>query len=287
MSNIIRLNEASPNSEWLVMSNQGTDCFLDLLISAAENTEQTGSQKELISFLQDQKTINEVAPGTAGFDVTEMPWITETIKEDAEYIINVITEAEKDSTFDRLPYEANKNTVIPWLKQFAGMIEQLKQDHRHSSYEIRRFEKKDIQAVLEFERELRRQEPDTYYWEPDEAYGRQLELSFEDPRFNTAMSFIAVKDDKVIGRIDASLIASRSDAACYSAYLDWICVLKSERHNQVAQGLLKALREECRKQGVGMLIALMASNEEALSFYGSIEGASIHDTGIWIEIKQK
>ncbi len=152
-------------------------------------------------------------------------------------------------------------------------------------FKIKKLEKEDIQSVIAFETELRRQEPDTYYWEPDETYRRQLEKSFDDERFNTAVSFIAVKDSKVIGRIDASILTSRSDASCYSAYLDWICVLKSERHQKVAQALLHALRAECREQGVGMLIALMANNEEAQSFYRNVEDASIHDTGIWMEIQ--
>jgi len=151
-------------------------------------------------------------------------------------------------------------------------------------FEIKPFEKDDIDKVIAFEQELRKQEPDTYYWEPDEAYREQLERSFDDPRFNTALSWLAVKDGKVIGRIDASLISSRSDAACFSAYMDWICVLKSERHRQVAQALLQALREECKKRRVGVLIALMANNEEAQRFYRSIQNASIHDTGIWMEI---
>ncbi len=150
---------------------------------------------------------------------------------------------------------------------------------------IKKFEKKDIDRIIVFEKELRRQEPDTYFWEPDETYKRQLEQSFSDQRFNTALSFVAVKEDKVIGRIDASLISSRSDASCFSAYLDWICVLKSERHNKVAQKLLNALREECKTQGAGVLIALMANNDEAQKFYRSVEDASIHDTGIWIDIK--
>ena len=150
---------------------------------------------------------------------------------------------------------------------------------------IKRFEKEDIQKVLLFEKTLRQEEPDTYFWDPDEKYAASLEKSFTDPRFNTAISFIAIKDDKVIGRIDASIVTSRSDAVCYSAYLDWICVLKSERHQKVAQKLLYALKEECKKQGVGMIVALMANNKEAQNFYNNIEGASIHDTGIWIEIK--
>ena len=150
---------------------------------------------------------------------------------------------------------------------------------------IKKLEKKDIPSIIAFETELRMQEPDTYYWEPDETYRRQLEMSFDDERFNTAMSYIAIKDDKVIGRIDASVLASRSDAACFSAYLDWICVLKSERHHQVAQALLDTLRAECKAQGVGILIALMASNEEAQRFYRSVKDAAVHDMGIWIDIK--
>ena len=152
-------------------------------------------------------------------------------------------------------------------------------------FTIKEFKMDDIDRVIAFEYELRKQEPDTYYWEPDATYRKQLEQSFDDERFRTALSFIAVKEDKVIGRIDASLISSRSDASCFSAYMDWICVLKSERHHKVAQALLDALREKCKEQGVGVLIALMANNNEAQSFYKSVENASMHDTGIWIEIK--
>ena len=49
--------------------------------------------------------------------------------------------------------------------------------------------------------------------------------------------------------------------------------------------MLAALSAECKAHGVGMLIALMASNEEAQSFYKSVDGAAMHDMGIWMEIK--
>ena len=74
-------------------------------------------------------------------------------------------------------------------------------------FKIKEFEKDDIDKVIAFENELRKQEPDTYYWESNETYRKQLEQSFEDQRFKTSMSFIAVKENKVIGRIDASLIS--------------------------------------------------------------------------------
>ena len=60
MSNIIRLNETAPNNGWIVMSNQGMDCFLDLLITAADVFEKTEHQKKLISFLKDQKGPEEI-----------------------------------------------------------------------------------------------------------------------------------------------------------------------------------------------------------------------------------
>ncbi len=151
-------------------------------------------------------------------------------------------------------------------------------------YRIKDFEKDDIPNVIEFEKALRIEEPDTYFWDPNEGYVQQLEKSFGDPRYTCSISCLAYKDEKVIGRIDASLIASRSDAACYSAYLDWISVLKSERHNKVGQALLQELRGKLKEKGVGILVALMANNEEAQRFYRKVENASIHDTGIWIEI---
>ena len=70
------------------MSNQGMDCFLDLLITAADV-----HQKKLISFLKDQKGINDIAPGTAGFDLDEMPWYAGTLKDDAEFLLRVAAEA--------------------------------------------------------------------------------------------------------------------------------------------------------------------------------------------------
>ena len=149
---------------------------------------------------------------------------------------------------------------------------------------VKMFEREDIQKVIEFEQELRKQEPNTYYWEPDENYVKQLEESFSDERFNTAVSLVAYNDEQVVGRIDASIISSRNDVSCFSAYLDWICVLKSERHNKVAQALLGGLRKELKKQCVGLLIALMANNDEAQRFYRNVENASIHDTGIWMDI---
>lgn len=52
MSNIISFRKTVLGKESLSMSNQGTDCFLDLLIIAADDFEKTGNQEKLVSFLK-------------------------------------------------------------------------------------------------------------------------------------------------------------------------------------------------------------------------------------------
>ncbi|HIU43354.1 MAG TPA: GNAT family N-acetyltransferase [Candidatus Ventrousia excrementavium] len=141
-----------------------------------------------------------------------------------------------------------------------------------------------IDLVIAFEKQLRAEEPNTYYWEPDATYVQKLHDSFCDTRFQTAISLLAMRGGKVVGRIEASLITSRCDACCCSAYLDWICVLKSERHQHIGQIMLRELRSALKKSGVEVLIALIAKNKESQRFYHSVENASIHDEGIWIEV---
>lgn len=141
-----------------------------------------------------------------------------------------------------------------------------------------------IDGVMDFEQELRRQEPDTFFMDAGENYRKLLEKSFHDHRFVNALSLLAYEDGRVIGRIDASIIAARSDACCVCAYLDWICVLKADRHRQVAQLLLKELRRELKGRGVETLIAIMAHNPESLSFYRAVEHASIHDQAVWMDL---
>ncbi len=128
MSNIIRLNETAPNNGWIVMSNQGMDCFLDLLITAADVFEKTEHQKKLISFLKDQKGINDIAPGTAGFDLDEMPWYAGTLKDDAEFLLRVAAEAQNERSFRKLPYAVATDIILPWLKQFAGLVKHMRSE---------------------------------------------------------------------------------------------------------------------------------------------------------------
>jgi len=149
--------------------------------------------------------------------------------------------------------------------------------------EIVRYTKDRMDDVLDFERRLREEE-NFWGWEIDEAYIRKVEASFDDPAFDASVSLLAYRDGKVIGRIDSAIIASRFDGS-KKAYLDWICVIRSCRHQGAAQQLLQALRQTLKDMGVDTLIALTAANEEAQSFYRKVHDSVMRDTGIWIDIK--
>ena len=136
---------------------------------------------------------------------------------------------------------------------------------------IELYTKEKIPDVLAFERQLRAEE-DVWGWEIDDAYLKSVTDSFEDSRFKNAISLLAYMDGQVVGR-------------SVKAYLDWICVLKSARHKGVAQALMNEMRSRLKAEGIDTLIALTASNDEAQSFYRSVPDSSMHDIGIWIDIK--
>lgn len=150
-------------------------------------------------------------------------------------------------------------------------------------WKIQTYTKDRIPDVLDFERRLR-QEEDFWGWEIDQAYVSAVERSFDEKSFDDSISLLAYNDIEIVGRIDASLIASRFDGS-KKAYLDWICVIKSSRHQGVAQRLLESLRQILKDRQINTLIALTAANEEAQRFYKSIPDSVMRDVGIWIDIK--
>ena len=150
--------------------------------------------------------------------------------------------------------------------------------------EIKEYIKDRMGDVLAFEKRLREEE-DFWGWEIDEDYVRSVEKSFDDPAFQTSISLLAYVEGHVVGRIYSTMIASHFDGS-KKAYLDWICVLKSHRHQQVAQNLLMALIQRWKCKGVDTLIALTASNDEAQRFYKSVAHSEMRDIGIWIDINQ-
>ena len=125
MSNIICFNSSAPKEEWLTRSNQGTDCFLEVIIKAASDRAMTASQKNLINFLIERKDVNEIAPGTASFDIDEMPWNPCSLHEDVSYMLGIIEAAKDPNSWKQLDYSPNEQIIIPWLERFAEMIKKM------------------------------------------------------------------------------------------------------------------------------------------------------------------
>lgn len=147
---------------------------------------------------------------------------------------------------------------------------------------IEKYTKERIDDVIQFELDLRKEE-NFWGWEINDEYIQSVKDSFENEAFNHSISLLAYVENKVVGRIDSSMIASHFDGSI-KAYLDWICVIKSYRHYGVAQSLMSELRKQLKSKGVNTLVALIASNDEAQRFYRSLENAEIRDEGIWIDL---
>lgn len=148
---------------------------------------------------------------------------------------------------------------------------------------ILEYTKDRIDDVIKFEQSLRLEE-DFWGWEIDDAYIKSVKDSFNNPSFNDSISLLAYVDNKVVGRIDSTMIKSRFDGST-KAYLDWICVIKSYRHKGVAQALMNELLRRLKERKIDTLIGLTASNEEAKKFYQSIPNSIMRDIGIWIDVK--
>ena len=135
MSNIIGFSKAVFGKERISMSNQGTDCFLELLELAAAENNMTNNQRKLIVFLKERREENLSAPGTASFDVDEMPWSKDTLSEDVVFMMKVIEKAKTVEVAGKLDYRPDLRIVSPWLEQFSSMIWKLDKDYLYGTEE--------------------------------------------------------------------------------------------------------------------------------------------------------
>ena len=146
MSNIIGFSKAVFGKERISMSNQGTDCFLELLELAAAENNMTNNQRKLIVFLKERREKNLSAPGTASFDVDEMPWSKDTLSEDVVFMMKVIEKAKTVEVTGKLDYRPDLRIVSPWLDQFSSMIWKLDKDYLYG-IEEKELVKEGLEAI--------------------------------------------------------------------------------------------------------------------------------------------
>ncbi len=87
-----------------------------------------------------------------------------------------------------------------------------------------------------------------------------------DPFFSKTTSILAKMDGKIVGRIEYHFYGCMQDGY-RMAYVDWVYVLKSHRHQGIAQGLFEAFEKDCEKNKINQYYLIRAQNDDANRFY--------------------
>ena len=126
MSNIISFDGKVAYDDSLVMSNGGTDVFINILALSGAVIARTESEKRLTVYLSEQDQI--VGRGCVGFDIVEMPWDKETFEEDKKFIIKVVNGARNRIGWEKLDYSPNEEIVLRYLDTFENLINRMNVD---------------------------------------------------------------------------------------------------------------------------------------------------------------
>lgn len=127
MANSISLNEKTPVSERIVMSNGLTGVFINVIGLSGSRLAKTADEKRLIVWIL-EKNQSAVGIGTVGFDLCEMPWNKQFFDENKEFMLLVLAGAKKKWGWETLDYEPNEPFLFPCIDQFAKLIQQMTPD---------------------------------------------------------------------------------------------------------------------------------------------------------------
>ena len=101
----------------------------------------------------------------------------------------------------------------------------------------------------------------------------------DDPFYQSKKSILAIKNGEVIGRMEYHFYGCLQDGY-RMAYVDWVYVLKSYRHNGVAQGLFREFEKDCTNNSINQYYLIRATNKEAERFYNSFDNAELNNQPI-------
>lgn len=100
-----------------------------------------------------------------------------------------------------------------------------------------------------------------------------------NPFFQSKKSILAIGDNGVVGRIEYHFYGCLQDGY-RMAYVDWVYVLKDQRHNGVAQGLFREFEKDCCDNCINQYYLIRATNGNAERFYKSFDGAKLNEQPI-------
>ena len=134
-----------------------------------------------------------------------------------------------------------------------------------------------IDKLVKFEQEARISEPDVFLEDFDPVSFKNKTLAaLKNPMFDSSRCmFCYNKDNRIIGRMDFSIVSSLSFGGNLQVYVDWVYVLKEYRHQGAAQFLFSQMETYIKSIGIPEYFLFTAENKEAQNFYHSVEGAEI------------
>jgi len=140
-----------------------------------------------------------------------------------------------------------------------------------------------LDKLVEFEKMARVSEPDTFLDELDsEKFRNETFTALQNLNYSSARCMLCLDDTdgNIIGRLDFSILSSFAFGGDLRAYIDWVYVLKDYRHKGVARFLFKHMEEHLTLLGINEYFLIAAENQEAQSFYHSINDSRIQKQDI-------
>lgn len=100
----------------------------------------------------------------------------------------------------------------------------------------------------------------------DKVDEERIKKLVADPFFSRTTSILAKIANHVVGRIEYHFYGCLQDGY-RMAYVDWVYVLKSYRHQGIAQRLFAEFEKDCVKNKINQYYLIRAKNDEADRFY--------------------
>ncbi|MCM1989144.1 GNAT family N-acetyltransferase [Oceanirhabdus seepicola] len=126
----------------------------------------------------------------------------------------------------------------------------------------------DIDMLCDFEENARITEPEIWMDDFNKEDYRAKLLSLDIDNMRNYKIFIALENNKIVGRCDVMLMTSLMDFY-KSAYIDWIYIQKDKRGLGIAHDLVSKIETYLIDEDYKYYYLFTASNDQAKKFYHS------------------
>ena len=139
-----------------------------------------------------------------------------------------------------------------------------------------RLSSENVEEYIDYLKAAVKEEPDVLASYVIDEDGIKSRIS--NPFFKS-VNILAKTDGKIVGRIEYHFYGCIQDGY-KMAYVDWVYVLKSYRHQGIAQQLFAEFEKDCVKNEIDEYFLICAENEEADRFYKHFDNVELHNSPI-------